>query len=613
MKTLIILYSRAGCRQLLRIRRRTAATIIALTPEAVALLTERSIPHQTPLEYGITPERYEEIYRRRIALFHVWGEIPVNGMPISKHLMIEGIDLWDCLENEAGEVNLENIMTACELLLSIIEHEKPDRIVSYEEVALYALPRDRVFYPDLLRAICHARAIPLKIVGKHVLSPHLLQKPFSASLNVLKRLRTYQRRKRMAYPEQRGDHRVLFFIYGTGMDKTAPVQKALLKSGIDAVTICTSGILSDSCGRYLENLQLPYAYYESFIDTGIIARTRQATARIHELWRNIERAPSSFTYRDINLFPVFRHQLEYFFRTRIPELILLTFTLEKIYRHFRPQLVINMNDSVFFGRTVVQVARREHIESLLIQHANILDVATRLSPVSDHIATWYPIGNTPEATAHRFCVTGSTKRMSLMKELQDQSRNMVRKELGLSRRQQLVVYAARFPIARDYLRIADLIEILKQEKDAVIIVKLHPADTRQSTKKMTASFDVPRLRFLQDYPFVTLLSAADLVISTDECTTSTDAVMAGVPLIIACYEKNFDQVMVDVPIGGIGLPALRAKNPGELLTDVHTLLSDPETRRGLTDAMQEYNTAHFSDDNGERMIALIKRILRMHT
>jgi hypothetical protein len=612
MKTIVLVYSGKGLTRAIKTAEKTDSEIISLTPETDMLLSLRGVMFKSVSDYRIKAVPYEDIYLKRLKLFNEWGKVKINEDSLSKNLIMEGIDTWDCIENEAGEANLEFIIFYADIIQRIVDEEKPTSVTIFQLTNIYFVPRDKVFFPPLIESICRKHKIKLTLIGKASKIKQVMQKPVDYLISLMKRYRQGQRKKLKNYNP--GEKKVLFFLYGGGMDKTSHVQKALVEKGISAMTICSAGIMRDPCSDYFEKRNMEYAYSESFIDSEIIKKTSRLNSKLNEIWKLMIRNRRAFTYDGIELFPAFSHQLEYFFRIRLPELITFILTLDKITGEMKPSLIINMNDSVFYGRAVVSHAKLRKIPTLLMQHANQIDISCRIEPRSDFIASWHSINPSTlkkKEDISRFHVTGTTKQNTLVDDMKRCNKDMIRQKLGIDKSKKIVLFAARFPISRDFLRIKDFENILKEKENVVGIVKIHPADTISSQKELSWVFRSKNLIIIRDIDFVSVLSISDFVISTDECTTSTDSIMVNKPLIIIDYEKGFDQIMTDLADKKITIPCLRATKEPELKEYIDKLLYDDKAVKNIIDLEKDYNNKNnsYNKDSEKRIVNVIEKII----
>jgi UDP-N-acetylglucosamine:LPS N-acetylglucosamine transferase len=594
METLVLTYSTSSIEECIAYARANRAVLISLTPESDAALISKKVSHKTLGDYAISKIPYDELYRKRLALWNSWGKIKVSGRTISDELTMDGIRLWDSVENEAGEVNLEFIMLYCDCVLRIIEKEKPKRIVSQDMRNLYLIPRERVFFPDLLRQICLRRCIELRLLGSARVES-VLQKPAELSIHAFSQVRKLQRRLKKPL---RGQTDVLFMVYGTGMDKTGAVQQSLIDKGVSAATICSGGLF-DRSGSYLEQHGHRYAYIESYLTPTIRTSAKTYAKDVAMLWQRIPK--EKFRYQYIDLYPTFRHQFEYLFRRRIPESAELVKLFNRAYDKLSPKLVVTTNDAPFFARVAVQVAQRRGIPTLLMQHANWLDVATVNNPLSDYVATWYQ----EKDAGKRLIRTGTTKYESIRQGVSRVDRSKVFSELKIPDKK-LILFAGRYPIMRDLQRIRD-VESIASSLDCFAVIKMHPAETPLTPKMITNLVPSKNIMVLRDYDFIRLLSASDLVITTDECTTSTDAVMAGKPTILVDYESGFDMPLQRY--GTSKLPCVRAKSLDDLKRQVREQLLDEHKRQELIEREESYNRKVYAGDAVANLVKLIRKII----
>jgi hypothetical protein len=594
MKEIILLHSSKGIEECVAFARAHSLIPVSLTPESDEWLASHSLAHKGIGDYGIRKIKYDDLYMKRLRLWRSWGEAEVAGRPLNKHLTVDGIDLWESVENEAGEVNLEIILVYCDVILQILRQEKPVAVLTQSSNPLYLIPRERQFFPDLIRQICRHLCIKIKFLGK-VPGASMLQKPLEIAIRAAMLARGVQRKLE---PGMKGRKDILFFAYGSGLDKIVALHRELKHCGVSSAAILGGGLFEKG-GSYMRSTGSEFAYIDSLVTADDRVRAREDLHSIRALWKAFPK--DATRYRGIDLYPVFGHQLAHLFHVRIPECALLARTLSRMYSDMHPSLVVTLNDAPFFGRIAVQAAKRHRIKTLLIQHANRIDPATRNYPLSDHVATWY------EEKGARYVRTGTPKYSGLRESVARHSKKEVYDELRLPDKP-LVLFAARFPVSRDLQRMKDAAAAATLA-GAILIVKLHPAETHLAARGITQAMGPRGVRVLRDYDFVKLLSASDVVISTDECTTSTDAVMVEKPLILVDYEQGFGIPFERYPRSE--LPCIRADSPQSLKIAIHNLLNDTKKNRLVVEKARGYNErVHASLDGLKSTAELIVKLAR---
>ncbi len=576
MKRIILAYSKKGIRALLR----KEGTIVSLTPEVDFLLKQQGVKFKGVTDYGIKTQDYGPIFKRSIALFRSWGEMRVGSKTISQHLTFSGLPLWKTVEHDAAELHLEYIMLYASILETVVRKEKPDIIITNRVRNLHFLPRDRIFFPELIESVAAKHGIEMELSTPPTQA--FLQPLVSSGMRTLNSIRSKQRSKMESYALT-SRRKALFVLNGNGLDKTSPVQEELQKD-VDAIAVCTDGVRGNRCADYLGRDSLMYAYYQTLLDAASLRRAESFRERCLKLWDRVQ--TRRFEYEGIDLLPPFRHQMEEYFRLRFFEIAKMVAGLTKAYEKFKPYIVITVNDQVYFARAAVMLAKLGGIKTLLIQHAKDIDPSCRVEPLSDFIATWRDVTRTLDdgVDPSRFFVVGSTKEKTLTEDLKGADAKGVREELGIGRRK-AVLFATRYPATRDLFRIKEFWGIIKSRNDAVGIVKVHPAETQFDRREFEKTF--PGLIFLKSYDFVKLLSVADIVVSSQECTTSMDAIMAKKPLITLKFEGGYDQPMTAL-IDFEGAPIVSSESPAQFRKDLVGLLKDTEARKEISQRLGRF-------------------------
>ena len=612
MKTLIFAYTKKGLNKLIKKSKRRNTILVSLKPEIDFILTKKNIKYKSIKDYNIKPLDYKNIFMKRQQTFSSWGQQKAGKQTIQSILTIKGLPLWNVIEQEAGGVNLDTIIIYANIIQSIISAERPDMIITNKVINAYLIPRDKIVMYLLIKQCANKNDTPFKILNTYGRINVPFQKIIELLIDIGKKLRFFQRKFFRNFILHRNNRRVLFFLYGLGMDKTVQIQKNLQEKGVDAITICGQGLLSNQCLEVLKKERARYAHYEYFTNKKIIKLANKHKAFIKKTWVLIRTRKIRFEYAGIDLFPVYEHQLKYFFKKQLPEIVLMFFTFNQIYKKLKPNLIVTINETIPYSKTAVLSAKKIGIKTLLIQHAKSMDTATCINPISDYVLLWNQkdLKRISKKNIDKFIVTGSPKENTLKRAINSYNKKRIKSELGIKSRDVIILFAARFPVTRDLFRIDGLLRHLKDKKNILLIVKIHPAEVKTDIEKYFKQFK-KKVIFLKRFDFTKLLKIADIVISTRECTTASDAIMADKPLILIDYNKTFDQTLTDIPTYLSDTPFIIAKNDLQLITSLDKLSKNKRERAKLIKKMQEFNQKHGNNKQSDKnIIRIILEIIR---
>jgi hypothetical protein len=611
MKKVFFVYSKNKLKNIVDYSKKHDCILISLTSESDFLLTKENIVFKSIKSYNVKEQPYRELYLKRRKLLSEWGKIKISGKTLEKHLTINDVSLWDLLENELGELNLEVIISYVDIICRIIELEKPDIIFFSEDEKLYFVHRDRIFFPDLIKAVSEKYAIISKCIScKFNINKHL-QKILNHSISFAAKYREIQRTgyKRCIFNESK--KKVLFFHYGGHMKTMAPIQHILVKKDIDVVSICGGGISSNTCLDFFSehnNKNMMYAYLESFSNQKIKEHTKKKKKEFSALWLIVDYHKQKFSYNGVIIFNIIKNELYNVFNLRLFSLTRLVFLMDNALSEIMPNMVVTLNESFFFGKCAALCAKKNNIKSILIQHAKSPDIFSLITPISDYICTWDDLDKRSLAKgvdSKKFFALGSSKYKLIPNQMKSHNRNNILSELNIGLNNKIILFAARFSITRDYFRINEIAKYVDSDKNKniMLIVKLHPADIAVTLKELKKMFPYINIIFIRQFDFVKLLSIADVVVSTQECTTSLDTLIAEKPLITIAYEDSFDQPFTEIPSYSKNSPFILAKNTEELKKNITTLLNNVNESRMLLKRIHNYNNKHFDFKNSEEEIA----------
>jgi len=289
------------------------------------------------------------------------------------------------------------------------------------------------------------------------------------------------------------------------------------------------------------------------------------------------------------------------------------------------KIVIVSNDVTEFMKTIVTVANKVGIPSLMLLHGIqghpigfLPALADKLAVFGETSAAWFrSYGVLPE----RIEITGAPRFNIMPREEAAKLSGKVKRELGINVANKVILVATQHSnretrFANLHWPFEDWRELFlsvwdaaQQIEGARIILKIHPADENHGLWEKWLNGLKPRVPviLLQRYPIARLLAVSDALV-TGWSNVALEAAAAGVPVITANYSGDPDRV----PFAANGL-ALGVYRPEEMAAALRSVLFDGETRGGVLQE-QSKNINRFLAFHGEeaarRVDALINSILK---
>ena len=176
----------------------------------------------------------------------------------------------------------------------------------------------------------------------------------------------------------------------------------------------------------------------------------------------------------------------------------------------------------------------------------------------------------------RVVSTGSPRYDALAAEIRTVDRDERRKSLGMGVADKLVVLASRYTGIRDTHKasgpaFSGLLAAVGRIEGARLIVKPHPAEPVDAYDRDIAAAALgDRARVMADRSLNEILPAADLLV-TVESLSATEALVAGVPVVILRHPSN----LRDVVASGAALGVMDGEDPKPV---IEALLTNEEIR-----------------------------------
>lgn len=371
----------------------------------------------------------------------------------------------------------------------------------------------------------------------------------------------------------------------------------------------------------------PFVHINRFVTPKVAASALRAFGNaltVHNRFRNAASLRTAFSHRGVPFADFSGHDLGHTLLRQVPWAARCLLEFEAAFRELDPRLVCLYAESSGLGRAVIEAARRSRVKSLGVQHGILYpnyfsyertatDVALG-TPIADVTAVYGDDGVRLLETAFRYpkgrvVATGSPRYDAQAAEIRALSRNERRKSLGVTSSERVVVLASRYRGILDTHKaagpaFAGLLKAVNSIEGARLLVKPHPAEPADAyDQEIAAAGPGTPARVITDRPLSDLLAAADLLV-TVESLSATEALVAGVPVVVLRHPSNLRDMVTCGAAAGVA----EGEDPRPC---IENLLTDTAVRARWQEARSAFlmNAAHGVDGRAlDRLIGLVSRM-----
>ena len=348
---------------------------------------------------------------------------------------------------------------------------------------------------------------------------------------------------------------------------------------------------------------MPYDYFifNSFFDLSIRRKLSSIKLKLRKEWKKIEESSALRKFlicNNVNLFSIFKPKLKSYFLSEVDSFIGAARNIEiakKIIRKYCIDGIITIDENGT-SRFLVFGAKLSNIPSLALQHGLIHPMHISYSYSKDDL---YGKGKELECyladkTAvygrkfkellidngkyrpERIAVTGQPRTDILFEQKKTYSKRDMFKKLGITINKKLVVFASQplKDLSESRLTLQAIASCLKNFKDLMLVVKLHPNDNKDFYVNVLEDMKSKAI-VIKEIDLYGLLYSSDLVLSVSS-TVMLEALLMDKPVIQVNLFENYDF------FGQLrGKAFLHVKNELELKNAIAKCLYDQSTARKL--------------------------------
>jgi hypothetical protein len=383
--------------------------------------------------------------------------------------------------------------------------------------------------------------------------------------------------------------------------------------------------------KWKERLSTPrddrYVHINRFVTPSLAATALKAFGRALSVRNRFQGSPSlsaAFSHRGAAFDDLSGEDLGLVLLHQVPWAARSLLEFEAAFRDLDPRLVCLYAESSGLGRAATEAARSLSVKTLGIQHGILYpnyysyerteeDVAQG-TPMPDITATYGSEGVRLLETAFhypqgRVVATGSPRYDALAAEVVNVKREDRRASLGIASTDKVVLLASRYKGIRDTHKAAGpafpaLLSAISRIERTRLIIKPHPAEPPEAyDADLATSGLLGQVRVIADRSLTDLLPAADVLV-TVESLSATEALVAGVPVVVLRHPSN----LRDLVASGAAVGVRDDEDPRHVIAG---LLEDEVLRQQFRESREAFlrDVAHGVDGHAlDRLLGLISRM-----
>lgn len=374
--------------------------------------------------------------------------------------------------------------------------------------------------------------------------------------------------------------------------------------------------------RNLKAPAFPLEFYSSIFDS----EQSNMQRKLRRTWKKLVKSDAfkkSLNYKGIQLWPLLQDNFSLLFIKQFPEAIECLKTMENALANEKPEVIIIINETGFYGRALLLASQNQGVKSIGLQHGGIAyfeieyyhkgEGENLKCPISDIIAVTgikdkerlleYGLYNDDNVI-----VTGSPKYDLLYQSKESYSRDELIKRLGIKQDRIVVVITQPFPIVSEreqWLRA--IMSASKEITDTFFIIKPHPGELNVDMhKKMCEDLKLDNAIVADRLSDTNeLMYAADLMVSAGS-GAGLESLMLGTPLLVVLLSGR-ETVISSLEYG----TAIGVYKKDEILPAMRKMLQE-DISLEIKNNMDEYihNYAFKIDGKAsERVLKIVENII----
>lgn len=600
--------------------------IVAMSSQSQTFLQKRGLRFKTPDNY-ILKNEYKDFDENAWRFCDIIGNAPLGDKTLDKALVYRNLHLWNIIHFELYYYFLKDIITNLQIVLKIIDTEKPDNVFVFDNNERSG---------SAVISACNAKHIPSELIAIRTLerlkdkvkilttmNSHRIHS-MPRLLGMAFRIREVERRFQARLFENRNQitkrdcpvNRILMFAHAQNhIYALEPVYNELKNNPDNEIfTIRLDSIVDDSTKKELEKAGMPFRTFEGYYTKRITHETKKFEHELSIFWNTLKNDADFkdfLKYHDVAMWDMLEEALQYFFSTRkrLVEIVKYVETLNEIFAVEQPDLAIATNLIVPFGITVVETANQLNIPTLYVQHgvtsehlAHSVMCATKMAASGQFNKNVIVIhGINPE----EIIITGQPKYDFLAGKNFETSYNNICRDLDIDQTKKIIVYTSQ-PLKKEEndILLSCILDSLSKFPDMQLVIKLHP-DEIGISKDVSKSYDLSKVRITKDIDLYELLSACEIML-TAFSTTALEAMMLDKPVITINLTGEPDKMPYAESGAAIGVYRKEDLSPA-----IKNIFEDEQVKEDLALNRKRFVHEHGYATDGQAAKRVVKLIEKM--
>jgi len=317
-----------------------------------------------------------------------------------------------------------------------------------------------------------------------------------------------------------------------------------------------------------------YVHINRFVTPKVAAAALKAFGNALGVRNRFRGAPSlrsAFSHRGVAFDDLSQEDLGRTLLHQVPWAARCLLEFDAAFRELTPRLVCLYAESSGLGRAAIESARVLAVRTLGVQHGILYPNYFSYERAAGDVAEGTPIADTTAMYGAdgvrlletlfgypkgRVVATGSPRYDALRAEIERVDREERRSALGVGPGDRLIVLASRYTGIRDTHKASGpafpgLLDAVSRIEGALLMVKPHPAEPGDAYDRDIALSGLgERVRVVADRSLADILPAADLLV-TVESLSATEALVAGVPVVVLRHPSNLREVVASGAAVGV--------------------------------------------------------------
>lgn len=519
-----------------------------------------------------------------------------------------GLNLLDFVEEEfcfksVFSYTIKDIVRTIGTISKIIDVEKPYKLIVKDNVSI----QNRA---ALLTA--KSKGIKTKIKSSGLLKGIGLFKSNLVSFGYENYLSIQKLWRRLNKKIKQNSNGILFLpYYPNHADVMNPIIKLLKQENENFDVVCVDNVFNAAKKR-LNGYNINYEIFEHYTNSRVKRIVKNHKKEFKSRWKELRKnkeAQKAITYKNISLWNLLEPRLKFLFLKRFGQVSEYIETTRHLIAVKKPSIIITTNETSTYGRVACKVANLESVPILDIQHGTIADEPRYSRMFADIKAVEGPEIKKDylkrDVAAKKIVITGQPRYDALAKKQGIPTKQETYNKLKINPQKKIIVLTTQVPECDEHF-IRTAYNAVKDMKDIVLVVKMHPAERTQAMYyRVRKETGIKNIIIGKDIHLYGLLNASELMMTVFS-TTALEAMILGTPVLTINLSGEPD--IMPYASSGAAFGVYKAE---DLKKAINNILTNKKTQQKLKKGSQKfiYNAAYKMDGNAnQRVVSLIKKL-----